>query len=67
MIRVRIHYSDGQYSWSEDPDGDPADTVEVPESVVQLWRAAAELDRVIGAQLLALDNAILERRHAEDV
>lgn len=65
-MRIYIDYSDGRHTWGvAPPEMDSRGTIEVPDSIVALWKAAADLDRVIGEQLLALDNEIHRRRETE--
>jgi hypothetical protein len=63
-VSIRVHYSDGNYSWSHCKKGEPFDA-QVPRWQYDMWLAAAKLDRLIQKQLMNIDNEAYRRREGE--
>lgn len=57
-MRIHIRYHDGGFTWRE---AGPEDVyVVVPDSTIELWRAAELLIETQQRQLAALDNKVYE-------
>lgn len=63
-VPIRIHFSDGNWSWLRCKPGEPHDA-QVPKWQYDLWETVARLDRVVQEQLIALDNEAYRRREGE--
>lgn len=56
-MKISIDYSDGRWYWTPEKLTPPGwRTIEVPESTVAMWEAAARLDQSVQDQLRALDD-----------
>ena len=66
MPWIHVDYADGRFSWREVDPKVWTEAVEISDERFALWKAAKALDTVIQDQLLALDNAIFNKRHGQE-